>query len=94
MALSLDRNQPPSEELVWIGGEVRGENDKVLAGALVQIPELSLSERTDDKGRYRFARVQRKELTFTVHATGYQALEEQRTVPGPPEAYRFVLTPH
>ncbi len=83
-----------TEVILQIGGEVHDAlGSGPIASALVEIPALGLKERTNNDGRYTFGRVPTGAVQFRVAAVGFQPDAPVRTVPGPPENYRFELTP-
>ncbi|MEO1615001.1 MAG: Pvc16 family protein [Planctomycetota bacterium] len=89
--LDPDTNRPipgSGSEMFWqIGGAVRAAqaDDQAtqipIANAMVQMPELSLSTRTDEKGAFSFGVRRRGTFQVDIEADNYMARAVQVSVP-------------
>jgi hypothetical protein len=84
---------PPSEVWTRIAGLVADTAGKAIQGARVDVLDAGLSTQADEDGHYSFDRVPSGNRRLRATAVGFQAKEELRNVPGPPENYDFKLTP-
>jgi hypothetical protein len=71
------------EEIVQIGGIVheKGKPEAGVASATVVVKEAGMTAKTDDKGHYSFAKLEKGKYTFQVSAPGWTAKEARMVVP-------------
>lgn len=71
------------EEVVQIGGMVheKGKPEAGITNATVVVKEAGMTAKTDDKGHFSFAKLEKGEYTFQISARGWTAKETRLVVP-------------
>lgn len=71
------------EEVVQIGGMVheKGKPEAGITNATVVVKEAGMTAKTDDKGHFSFAKLEKGEYTFQISARGWTAKETRMVVP-------------
>jgi len=81
------------ETLIQVGGRVLDNNNKGVAGALVDLLDVGLRTNTNNDGEFDFAQVAAGAHTVRAVAVGFQPQTQPFTVPAKPEDYVITLTP-
>jgi iron complex outermembrane receptor protein len=82
-----------TERRVQIGGRVLDPGRKGIAGAVVELADTGVRERTDAEGRFTFKQITGGAHTIRASAVGFGPRQQAFVVPGAPEDYVITLVP-